>query len=272
MANTPNFQECSTVANAEKNLNILAAWAGDALAAAAFLTRLPVAMIQDGGPRPLADVAWAFPIVGLVVGGISGMVLMFASWLGLHPLIYGLLAVAAGVIATGALHEDALADVADGFGGGAEAQAKMEIMRDSRIGPYGVLALVFSVSVRAAALAGMAGPGTAALALIASGAVSRGLLAAALFQMPAARDDGLGADAGKPSMESVTVALAIASVAAFVLLGAAGWMVLAVAAGIALGVGRLAMRQIGGHTGDVLGTICQATEIAVIVAASALLG
>lgn len=260
------------MANANKNLDILTAWAGDARTAAAFLTRLPVGMAQDAEPRPLADVAWAFPVVGLVVGGVSGAVLMTASWLGLYPLICGLLALAAGIAVTGALHEDALADVADGFGGGADTEAKMEIMRDSRIGAYGVLALVLSVAVRAAALAGMAGPGTAALALIAAGAVSRGLMAAALFQMPAARDDGLGAAAGKPAIESVTVALAIAAVAAFVLLGAAGWIVLAVAAAAALGVGWLAMRQIGGHTGDVLGTVCQASEIAVLVAVSALLG
>ncbi|MHA1598008.1 MAG: adenosylcobinamide-GDP ribazoletransferase [Alphaproteobacteria bacterium] len=258
--------------NAGTNLDILTAWIRDARTAAVFLTRIPVPMSEDAEARPLAAVAWAFPIVGIAVGGIAGVTLMAASSLGLYPLICGLLALAMGIIATGALHEDALADVADGFGGGADAESKMEIMRDSRIGAYGVLALVFSVAIRAAALASMTGPGTAALALIAAATVSRGLMAAALYQLPAARGDGLGAAAGKPTIESTTVALAIAAVAAFVLLGAAGWIVLAVAGVAAVCVGWLAMRQIGGHTGDVLGSICQVSEIAVLVAVSALLG
>jgi adenosylcobinamide-GDP ribazoletransferase len=261
------------LANAEKNIDIVTAWLRDVQTAMVFLTRLPVPVPDTDEPRPLAAVAWSFPVIGLIVGAIAGGVLMAGTtWLDLYPMTCGLLALAAGVLVTGALHEDALADVADGFGGGGDAKSKMEIMRDSRIGAYGVLALIFSVAIRAAALASMAGPGTAALALIVSAVVSRSLMVAALYQMPSARKDGLGASAGKPSIESVAVALAIAAAVAFALLGSVGWMVLATGVALAIAMGWLAQRQIGGHTGDVLGSISQVVEIAILLTVSAMLG
>ena len=260
------------MANGQNNLNILGRWLQDILQTAAFLTRLPVPLSADSKARPLANVAWAFPVVGLLVGGLAGLALLLGFQFGLRPLVCGLFAIGLQVLITGALHEDGLADVADGFGGGGDAKSKMEIMRDSRIGAYGVLALIFSVAIRAAALASMAGPGTAALALIVSAVVSRSLMVAALYQMPSARKDGLGASAGKPSIESVAVALAIAAAVAFALLGSVGWMVLATGVALAIAMGWLAQRQIGGHTGDVLGSISQVVEIAILLTVSAMLG
>ncbi|NQV46658.1 MAG: adenosylcobinamide-GDP ribazoletransferase [Rhodospirillaceae bacterium] len=256
----------------DDNLSILTGWIRDTLTAARFLTRLPVPMAGVETERSLAEVVWSFPVIGLIVGAIGAAALMIATSAGLHPLASSLVALAAISLVTGALHEDGLADVADGFGGGAEISDKLRIMRDSTVGTYGVLVLVFSVAVRAAALAGMQGSGTAALALIAAAAVSRGLVAAAMAWMEPARTDGLGASAGRPEGEAALVALALSAVVVFVLLGSAGWAVLAAAVVAAAFMGWTANRQIGGHTGDVFGAVQQVAEIAALIAAAAVLG
>jgi adenosylcobinamide-GDP ribazoletransferase len=95
----------------------------------------------------------AFPAAGLVVGAIIGAVLVLVTWLGAPAAVAAPIAVAAGLLVTGALHEDGLADTADGFGGGATAERKLEIMRDSRIGTYGVLALIAGLALKAVAIA-----------------------------------------------------------------------------------------------------------------------
>jgi len=259
------------VGSSENNLNILKQWLHDVLQGAAFLTRLPVPLKTEAQSRPLAAVAWAFPVIGLLIGGLAGLALSAGFQLGLHPLVCGLLAIGLQVLVSGALHEDGLADVADGFGGGAEVSDKLRIMRDSMLGSYGVLALVFSVSLRAGALASMATPTTAVLALIAAAVVSRAMVVALMSQMEMARTDGLASGAGKPTSEGMMVALGLAAVSTFLLLGAAGWIVLAAAAAAAFGVALLAKRQIGGVTGDVLGAAQQVTEAVVLLTAAAVL-
>jgi adenosylcobinamide-GDP ribazoletransferase len=257
------------VAIGENNLNILGRWLQDIMLAAAFLTRLPVPLSTDAKGRPLADVAWSFPVVGLLVGGLAGLALLFGFQLGLHPLVCGLFAIGLQVLITGALHEDGLADVADGFGGGAKLSDKLRIMRDSSIGSYGALALIFSIGVRAGGLASMMTPTTALLALMTAAAVSRAMMVALMSQMEMARTDGLAAGAGKPAHDKMLVALGLAAVSAFLLLGAAGWSVLVVAALAALVVGWIAKRQIGGLTGDVLGATQQVTEAAALLCVAA---
>ncbi len=255
----------------EKNVNILKDWLDDVLQGLAFLTRLPVPLAADKQSRPLADVAWSFPLVGLIVGGLAGLALSVGFQLNLHPLVCGLLAIALQVLVCGALHEDGLADVADGFGGGQTVADKLRIMRDSAIGSYGTLALVFSVALRAGALASMARPTTAVLALIAAAVVSRAMMVLLMNTMEMARTDGLAAAAGKPSNEAMLVALGLAAVSAFLLLGGTGWIVLGVAFAAALAMGWLAKRQIGGLTGDVLGAGQQVTEVAVLLSVAAVL-
>jgi adenosylcobinamide-GDP ribazoletransferase len=259
------------VANRENNLNIASQWTADVMLALAFLTRLPVPLNEASGKRPLSDVAWAFPIVGLLVGGLAGLALLLGFQIGQHPFVCGLFAIGVSVLVTGALHEDGLADVADGFGGAHKVSDKLRIMRDSRIGSYGVLAMIFSIALRAGALAGMLTPTMAVLSLIAAGAVSRGLVVAVMNQIDMARSDGLGAGAGKPSGEGALVALGLGATAAFLLLGADGWMVLIMALIAAVFMAWLARRQIGGLTGDVLGAVQQVTETAVLLTAVAVL-
>ena len=245
-----------------------ASWWEDFRRAAAFLTRLPLAPpVEAAG---LAEASWAFPLVGIVVGLVSGLAYALAVWVRLPPFPAALIALGAGILLTGGLHEDGLADTADGFGGGAEREAKLAIMRDSRTGAYGVLALLFSVGLRAASLAAIAAPGRVVLALIAAHAVGRGILPLVLRELRPARLDGLGAEAGRPLPGIAWTAAGIAAIAAFFALDflPAIAALAATAAGTALFAG-LARRQIGGYTGDVLGAIEQTGETIMILAAAA---
>ena len=211
-------------------------------------------------------------MVGVVVGFVCAVAFAVANALALPPLAAALVAVAAGALATGALHEDGLADTFDGLGGGVDRSQKLAIMRDSRSGAFGVLALVFSVALRAAAVSALASGGVLLVlaAFVAAHAVGRGGLAAVMAVSPTARLDGLAASAGRPSGEGMAAALAIAAVIALAALGfraGLGAMVLAAAAMTTITV--VARRQVGGYTGDVLGAIEQGGEVAMLLAAAA---
>ena len=238
---------------------------------AAFLTRLPV---RPGLVRgPLASAMAAFPVIGALLGAAAGLVYALAAWLGLGPWPAALLAVATPILLTGALHEDGLADTADGLGGGTTAERRLEIMRDSRTGAFGVLALILSVALRGAALATIA-PGWAALgALVAAGAWSRALLPMVPRLLPPARAEGLGAGAGTPDERTAAVALGLGGAALLLGLGFGGGLVaLAVSAAAAWALLGAARRLIGGHTGDISGAVQQLAETAVLLAAAAWLG
>jgi adenosylcobinamide-GDP ribazoletransferase len=238
--------------------------------ALAFFTRIPVAA-GPGSDWALAEAAWAFPLVGAGVGAIAGLIFLAAELIGLGDWPAALLAVLASIVVTGALHEDGLADAADGVFGGGDRDHRLEVMRDSRHGTFAVLALVLSVALRAAALARIGEPVFAGLALVATHAGSRALLAPVLWRLSPARPDGLGAAAGRPRASGMAMALVIAFFIAVAALGpGAGVIALAVAAAAAAIAALIAQRRIGGYTGDVLGAIQQTAEIALLLAAVAL--
>jgi adenosylcobinamide-GDP ribazoletransferase len=240
----------------------------DLAACVGFYTRLPVAVL--GAPsEDFAHAQWAAPLAGAVVGAIGGGALLIAAWAGLSPLICALLAVAATMLVTGALHEDGLADTADGLGGGATRERKLEIMRDSRIGTYGVAALAFSILLRVATLAALP-PGLAVAALIAAHMAGRAMIPQFLGSLPPARDDGLSANVGAVGERTAAIALSIAVVALLVLLGPMAALVAGtVLAAWFLVLKALAQRQLGGHTGDICGALEQGGEILVLLAAAA---
>jgi len=246
------------------------AWVRDGLAALHFLTRLKVAAGSDGD---LTGAARAFPVAGLVVGLGGGIVYLLASALSLPALVAAALAVTATALLTGALHEDGLADMADGFGGGRTIEDTLSIMRDSRTGAYGALALVLSVTIRVGALAAFTeAPGAALGALIAAHAGSRAGMAALMHLLSPARSDGLAASAGRPKLEAVIWAGGLAIVLALLGDGIGGGLAaLIVGAAAAGAVGLLAQRRLGGVTGDVLGAAQQVSEAAMLVAAAACL-
>lgn len=233
-----------------------------------FLTRLPVGWIDGLKASDLAAAAWSFPLVGVLVGALAGGVVYVAALPALHPLACAFLGVGVQVWISGALHEDGLADVADGLGAHDRAR-RLEIMRDSRIGSFGVLALVFSVGLRTALLAGVNGPERAWLAMIAAAAVSRALLVPVMVWVEPARPDGLAKAAGRPASTSLIAAILIAAIAAFALLTPwAAVIGLALAAAAAWAIAVWARRALGGQTGDVLGAVQQAAETAILIAAA----
>lgn len=232
--------------------------------ALALLTRLPVGRLPDPAP-PLAACAWAWPLAGLAAAILPALVFWIAP---LPPLMAALLALAAGVVVTGGLHEDGLSDVADGFGGGATPERKLEIMKDSRIGSYGALALALALGLRATGLASAPDTCTGAAALLALGAASRAGLPAVMQVLPPARPGGLGASAAGIERPAVWVALALG--AAALLLTGHAFAVLASMLVAGAGMTLLARRQIGGFTGDTLGATQQLCEIAGWIALAAL--
>jgi len=254
------------------------AWLGERVAelqsAILLLTRLPFRRGKDTAGAALADVplaqaVWAFPVAGVLVGAAGALVYALAHRLGVPAWPSAALALAATMATTGALHEDGLADTADGFGGGATREQKLDIMRDSRIGAYGVCALALSILLRASALASLADTTLVVPALIAAHGSARAVMPAFMSLVPPARRDGLSATAGQPSAASAAVAAILGILVTAICLGPAR----AVLATILLAVvgalmARLSFRQIGGQTGDTLGALEQVSEIVVLLVAA----
>jgi len=240
-------------------------WLDDLRTAVAFLTRLP--MPHPTGPMPVnfARAHRMFPLVGAAIGGAVGLVYLGLRAIGVPDLAAAALALGMSAILTGALHEDGLADVADGFGGGRDAAAKLEIMRDSRLGTYGALILMVSFVAKVSALAMISDAGLVP-SLIAAHALARGVLPAMSMSLAYARKDGLAANAGKPDLATAAIAGALALGIALLALPAGSALCAALAACIsAIGMAWLAQRQIGGQTGDVLGGAEQVAETAILV-------
>ena len=238
----------------------------------AFCTRLPLAHSTPIESGDVARASWALPIVGALVGGIGALVYGIVLGMGLPPMLAAALALAATLVTTGCLHEDGLADTADGFGGGRYRERKLEIMRDSGLGTFGGCALVMSLITRWAAVAAIAGPMPVALALIAAHASARAALPAFMRFVPPARPDGLSAQAGQPSQRCVVTAALLGVAVLGITLGLAAAMVgVVLAASAWFFMAWLSVRQIGGQTGDVLGALEQINEIVILLTALTLL-
>jgi adenosylcobinamide-GDP ribazoletransferase len=248
--------------------NLIADCAGDIKASIAFLTRLPIARATPAGGTDIARASWAFPIAGIVVGAVGAMAYALAYKFGLAAWPAAALSIVATLVATGCLHEDGLADTADGFGGGSTREQKLDIMRDSRIGTYGVCALILSIFIRAGAIASLGKPSMVAFALIAAHGAARATLPLFMALVPPARSDGLSHAAGQPAQDRVMIAGALGILILAIFLGpvpAIAALILLVTV-IAL-MAWLSLRQIGGQTGDVLGALEQASEIVILLVA-----
>ena len=232
----------------------------------AFLTRLP------GGAHPETDrelgrsVPW-FPIVGAVVGALSGAV-YWALHGPLGALLAAVLAGAAGAVATGCFHEDGLADTADALGG-TDRERRLAIMKDSRVGVFGVLALVLSTLVRVSAVSSLA-PTDGLVALVVAHMLGRAMAVAMMGLAPAAAGAGLGHSYAAHLPRAWTAVAVVIVSAATAGLGLPGVVSLVAAAAGAALVALVAWRAFGGTTGDVLGATEQVAELAVLVSAAAL--
>lgn len=237
-----------------------------------FLTRLPISLRFSFDMSDLKTASRCFPVIGIIVGGLSGTVFMAAYAVGLSTLLSAFLAIASQVLLTGALHEDAIGDVADGFGGGSTRSKKLEIMRDSQLGTFGVLALILVIGMKIAAIASAPNPTMIFAILVSAATVSRALMTWGMYLMPSARADGLSYSAGRPLILAPLLATAIAILVAIISLGnLVGATALLVAIICAALMGFIAYRQIGGQTGDVLGAIQQISELGFIIACIAVI-
>jgi len=255
--------------------NAISGWLDDLRDCLIFLTRLPVPEKQGGQNRQLSQAARGFPLAGGLIGAIGGLALLAAQGAELPATIAACIAVLTIVLVTGGLHEDGLADVADGFGAGGTKGRKLEIMRDSRIGTYGVLALLFNVLIKVACVAALVGTAQSVwhtpMLLIATSALSRTFIVLAMRSLPQARSDGRSAEAGVPSSSTVNqtlvTGLAIGSAMLWLVCGL--WIIVATLLSGATAyyvAKRRALFHVGGQTGDVLGTIQQLTETAMFIA------
>lgn len=239
----------------------------DLIRAAQLLTRLP---LPGGDGARGAEAAWAWPLVGLVVGGAQMLTGLAAMAIGLPASVAAGFAIAVGMLIIGGLHEDGLADCADGFWGGMTRERRLEILKDSRIGAYGVLALIVVVGLRWALFASLLA--IAPLSLLAGAMISRAAMAVVMGRMRFAREGGLAAHVGRPPAWAVWGGAGIAVLGAVLCAGlSAGAVAVLVAGAATWAVAATAKAKIGGQTGDVLGTAQVVSELAALTACAALL-
>ncbi len=241
----------------------------DLVIALGLLTRLPMPAqaFATSGSRPPAQAAWAYPLVGLVVAVAAVLAAWLLGGLGLPAPVRAMFVIAVTVVLTGAMHEDGLADCADGFWGGWTRERRLEIMKDSQIGTYGVIALVLSLVLRWQLITMLIDAGALAAALIPAAMISRAAMVWTMARLPQARDKGLSRQTGIPAPPALMVAVAIGLCAA---LFTAGWFAtILVSILLTFAVGQLARAKIAGQTGDVLGATQQIVEIGCLLSISA---
>lgn len=224
-----------------------------------LLTRLPVGRLSEPAPS-LGNACWAFPLAGLPVGFIGWAGFSGALICGLTPVLAAFASLAAMVLTTGALHHDGLADFADGIGGGRDRDHCLKIMRDSRIGSYGVAALIFAIGMQVAAIS-TGSDGIPLITFLFIGLTSRLLMLAVLVSLPPARPDGLG---NKASCRKPAVMLP-GAIAAILLSFPTGFSAMAIFLTMCLVAGAIAIlsyRCIKGQAGDTLGAAQMSAETA----------
>jgi adenosylcobinamide-GDP ribazoletransferase len=251
-------------------------WVGDLVYCLRFYSRLEPPFALGAASRGFPAAFRAVPLAGALIGACGGFVYAVARGSGLNPSLAATLAVGVLVFIAGGLHEDGLADFVDGLGGGRTRERTLEIMRDSRIGAYGALALILATVARILALVAISEKGTFAvvIAIVATAAVSRTVGLCPMLRTAPARADGLGASMPRPDRE-VTIPMGLLTLAVSTLPALSGQPLLQVFAAAAaslvgaLAVGRIAERRIGGYTGDVLGAAQQVAEVMGLLALSA---
>ena len=200
----------------------------DLPAALGLLTRLPITVNGDQAMARGAASVWAYPLVGVITGVILAASAALMLRVGLPSGIVAGMVVALSVIMTGAMHEDGLADSADGLWGGWDRAHRLAIMKDSHIGVYGVCAIVLSLLLRWLALVVIVSLGAYWMAFIAVGALSRGAMVILMAAIAPARNRGLSKSVGRPPTAAAWLAVGIAVATAFL----CGYPVLILVAGL----------------------------------------
>ena len=262
----------SGLSDPEKWQATISIWKRSFLIAGPFLTCFP-------WPRPkgrikktdLGESVRAFPLVGLVIAGLGGMVFWSLSVPGVAPLAASVVALAFMAVLTGGLHEDGLADTADGLFGGETPTQRLALMRQGNIGAYGALALIFSVALRAALVASL-DPLDSIPALLAAVSASRVAPVILARRLEPIRNDGLAVHLGRPPAGSHNAALILAAIFLFLFLGLpAAITAILIAGGMLYGLEYLVKTRIGGTTGDIMGAGQQLAEVSILLAAAVVL-
>lgn len=241
----------------------------DLARATGFLSRLPVpARFFKDHDGSLARAAGMFPLAGLAIGLGSGLVILALSWTGANPALTALIALITLTGLTGALHEDGLADSADALGARGGREHSLEIMKDSRIGAYGVLALLSAFSLKAVALTiviTVTGGWTALLLVCASAAISRTAMIWHWTRLPAARPGGVASSVGVPEEAAAKFAYALGGASFLILVAVSFGLIAALVSFVLIAAATqrwtaLVRERIGGYTGDTLGATQQIAE------------
>ena len=235
----------------------------DIRVALSLLTRLPI-NVPEGAYERANNAVWAYGAAGVVWAICVWSVASLCMAGGLATPIAAGFGLINGILVTGAMHEDGLADCADGFWGGWERERRLEIMRDSRLGVYGSLALIVSTGLRWQLVTMVLEDKKSFLAMLLAGMLARSILPLIMAHLPQARSDGLSHSVGIPTGSSVYFSLVISVLISLVFLGVTGVMLAVIAACTGLLCGLLARKKIGGQTGDVLGASVVVVEIIVL--------
>lgn len=237
--------------------------------ACALLTRLPWPHLPDTAFAHQSRAAWAYPIAGMAVGALGALTGALAMGLGLSSQVSAGLVLVVLTMTTGAMHEDGIADSADGLWGGWTMERRLEIMKDSRIGAYGVIALILSLGLRWAALSIVVAVSPFVVIAVAAG--SRAVMPVLMSTMPNARATGLSQSVGQPDMTRALVGLAVGILAMIIFTGWSALPAAIIAAAAVTGFAMIARKKIGGQTGDILGASQQIAEIAMLLVLSVIL-
>ncbi len=227
-----------------------------------FLTVIPWRGRPDEPPAALGEAAGWFPLVGALIGLLSGLVFYGLS-LVLPPLAAAVLAAAVWIGLSGGLHLDGLADCCDGMLASASPERRLEIMKDPRLGTFGGIGLIMAVLLKVSLLAAL-GPGRGLLALPLAAALGRWLLLPSAFQPPA-RPGGMGAAFAASINRKSLLWGALWLVPLVALNGWRGLIALVLAHAAAGLIWGLAKRRLGGVTGDVFGLVVETGELCALL-------
>ena len=236
----------------------------DVYTALALLSRIPLPIDHDRAGERSRQAVWAYPIAGLIIGIIVSVIATIWSWFGLPAGMVAAVVLTAQIVITGAMHEDGLADSADGLWGGWNREKRLEIMKDSHIGTYGVLALGLSLIVRRVALTTVIEAGWMWCAVIAAAVLSRVPMTILMNKLPFARAGGLARSVGQPDRQAVAASITIGLVITALI---TGWMIIPIFIFVGLATIKamwIAQTKIGGQTGDILGATQQLAEITIL--------
>ena len=240
----------------------------DFLLAVSFLTRISIPSALKFKSE-LMSAAWSFSLIGALLGFFCGSIAWVLIYLNLPTVIVAFLTTASMVLLTGGLHEDGLADMTDGFGGGKSADEKITIMRDSQIGTYGTLSLIFMLGLKITAIDTILNKDAilvCIISLVISGALSRLSMVPVAFWFENASKTGLGQFAGKPTLNSIVTPLVIITLISLLLMPILKLIIIIILCVLtAIVIGKLSKQQIGGYTGDILGATQVVSEVVILI-------